>query len=349
MSQLVGRPPYGARDDEALLEELNELTRHHKRYCPPFARIWPDWSGSDRVEDLPYLHVGLFKRGDFITDFPGVRRGRTLRSSGSGGPVSRIALDEESSALQSRSAAAILGDLLGSHPRPLFVLDRAQALRERGGLSARLAAAMSLRPLASEIHFLFHGPEDDDQIEWTSVEAALEEGGPSDLIVYGFTSILWEAWASRPIPQHLRSRLARTRIAFVHSGGWKRLEVRQVDAKTLERELLAATGPGSQVLDFYGLVEQVGLVFPLCAHGFRHVPVWADIIVRSAVTLDPIDGEAGLLQLLNVLARGTPSHSVLTEDLGRTVSGPCPCGRSGKRFDLLGRVPKAEVRGCSNV
>lgn len=349
MTDLIGRPPYGPRDDETLLSELNELTRHHRKYCAPFARIWPDWSGSSRIEDLPYLHVGLFKRGAFTTEFPGVRRGRTLRSSGSGGPVSRIALDEESSTLQSRSAAAILEDLLGSHRRPLFILDRAQGLRERSGLSARLAAAMSLRPLASEIHFLLPNTDSDDEVDWHRIEAALDADSGADVIVYGLTSILWDAWASRSIPEPLRSRLSETRVAFVHSGGWKRLEARRVDSNSLERELLATSGRGSRVLDFYGLVEQVGLVYPLCAEGFRHVPVWADVIVRSALTLDPLESEPGLLQLLNVLARGTPSHSVLTEDLGRLVPGSCPCGRSGKRFDLLGRVPKAEVRGCSNV
>jgi Acyl-protein synthetase, LuxE len=56
-----------------------------------------------------------------------------------------------------------------------------------------------------------------------------------------------------------------------------------------------------------------------------------------------------MLQLLNVLAHGAPYHSVLTEDLGRLAEGQCPCGRPGRRFQLLGRVPKAELRGCANV
>jgi phenylacetate-coenzyme A ligase PaaK-like adenylate-forming protein len=147
----------------------------------------------------------------------------------------------------------------------------------------------------------------------------------------------------------VRPLLARTRITFVHSGGWKRLEAERIDAATLERELLAPTAPGSRVLDYYGLVEQVGLIFPLCAGGFRHVPVWADVVVRNAVNLDPLEDQPGLLQLLNVLPRGAPCQSVLTEDLGRIASGACSCGRSGKRFEFLGRVPKAEVRGCANV
>ena len=68
--------------------------------------------------------------------------------------------------------------------------------------------------------------------------------------------------------------------------------------------------------------------------------MWADVLVRDASTLASLTGEPGLLQLINVLARGAPCHSVLTEDLGRIVAGACPCGRSGTRFELLGRVPK---------
>ncbi len=347
MTDLLDRPPYGPRDEPRLLAELNALTRHHAAYCPAFARIWPDAAESPGLEELPWLHVGLFKRADLRTDFPGARRGRTLRSSGTSGTPSRIELDEDSSRLQARSAAAILRDHLGNEPRPLLVLDRPEALREKGSVSARLAAAMSLRPLASEIRFVLRDPSDREAIAWEEVSGAL--AASSDLLVYGFTSVLWRAWAARPIPEALRGRLAKARVAFVHSGGWKRLEAEGVDAARLERELLSGVGAGSRVVDCYGLVEQIGILYPLCEAGFRHAPVWADVLVRDASTLAPLTGEAGMLQLVNVLARGAPCHSVLTEDLGRIVAGPCPCGRSGKRFELLGRVPKAELRGCANV
>ncbi|MDT8322190.1 MAG: hypothetical protein RQ826_16865, partial [Xanthomonadales bacterium] len=72
-------------------------------------------------------------------------------------------------------------------------------------------------------------------------------------------------------------------------------------------------------------------------------------LVRDAWTLESLVDRPGQLQLMNTLALGAPYHNVLTEDLGRIVSGDCACGRSGKRFELLGRVPKAEVRGCANV
>lgn len=347
MSDLLDRSPFGPRDDERFLEELQALHRHHRAFCPAFARIWPEESGRNSLEDLPFLHVGVFKRGALRTDFPGVRHGRTLSSSGSSGAQSRIALDEESSALQARSATAILKDALGPQTRALLLLDRARSLRQRGSVSARLAAAMSLKPLASEIHFLLDDAEESEVLRWDLVADLARSH--RDLIVYGFTTILWQSWACAVVPEEARAALRHCQICFVHSGGWKKLEAQRVDRHLLEERLLVDADAGSRVIDFYGLVEQVGLIFPLCSEGFRHVPVWGDVLVRDAVTLRTREDEPGLLQLVNVLARGAPYHSVLTEDLGRIVSGPCPCGRSGKRFELLGRVPKAELRGCANV
>ena len=347
MTALLERAPYGPRDEAELLAELNLLTRHHRTWCEAFARVWPGDADSRRIEDLPWLHVGLFKRVALRTDYPGARRGRTLRSSGTSGTPSRIELDENSSLLQARSAAAILRSVLGDDPQPLLVLDHADALREKGSVSARLAAALSLKPLASEIRFLLRGPTAAGEVAWDEVSKAL--AASSRLLVYGFTTALWENWARARIPEPALTELARARVSFVHSGGWKRLEDEGVDAARLTRDLLARAGPGSRVLDCYGLVEQVGLLYPLCEGGYRHPPVWADVIVRDAASLRTLTGEPGLLQLVNVLARGAPCHNVLTEDLGRIEPGPCPCGRSGKRFVLLGRVPKAELRGCANV
>ena len=342
---LLERPPYGPRDDALLLEELNALTRRHAAGCQPYARLVGARPEARRLEDVPFLHVGLFKRGDFRTAAPDTRHGRTLSSSGTSGAASHIALDEESSALQARSAGAILASLLGTDLRPLLVLDRAEALRERGGISARLAAAMSLKPLASDIRFLLAA--DGESMDWGRASSVLASGG--DLLVYGLTSVLWTSWAEAKLPGDVAARLSECRIAFVHSGGWKKLEGLGIDAARLERALLARAGPGSRVFDLYGLVEQVGLLYPLCAEGARHVPVWADVLVRDPWDLAPREDSTGQLQLVNALARGAPYHSVLTEDLGRLRPGACSCGRSGRAFELLGRVPKAEVRGCANV
>ena len=348
MSQLLNGAPFAERDEAAFLAEMNELCRWHLANCAEYRRVWPAWAEAKQVEGLPFLHVGVFKQLFWKTTAPGISHQRTLRSSSTTqASASRIALDERSSALQARSSQAILRDLVGEGMRPLAILDNARSLQTRGEASARITAAMSLRFLASEIHFLLENADSPETLQWARLLPVLARN--RRLLVYGFTWMLWRAWVQTPMPEEARLALAETEIHFVHSGGWKKLEAERVDRNQFDTALLATAGPGSRVTDYYGLVEQVGVIFPLCDHGFRHVPRWAGVLARDAWTLETIEDRPGLLQFMNVLSWGAPYHSVLTEDMGRLVPGGCPCGRLGQRFELLGRVPKAEVRGCANV
>jgi phenylacetate-coenzyme A ligase PaaK-like adenylate-forming protein len=142
------------------------------------------------------------------------------------------------------------------------------------------------------------------------------------------------------------------KVHILHSGGWKRLQEQAVE-KTLFDEGLAKVfgcSPG-RVVDFYGMVESVGVIFPDCAEGNKHAPAYGEVIVRSPLTLEPVaPGELGLVQVCSVLPTSFPGHLLLTEDLARVVAyDGCPCGRRGISFRFAGRVPKAEVRGCGNL
>jgi hypothetical protein len=346
MSALLEQAPYAARDERAFLAEAVALTRAHLAGCDDYRRIWPAWEGAARVEELPWLHVGLFKH--LVLRTAGVTHQRMLLSSATtSGTSSQVALDDKSGALQARSSKAILEDFVGAGRRPLIILDDARALRQRGQVAARVAAALSLIPLASTTTFALDGVRP-EETAWNAVEAAI--GGAAELLVYGFTWVLWQRWVQGEMPHDVRESLRGKRVVFVHSGGWKKLEAEAVAPEVLERALLDHTGAGSTVVDFYGLVEQNGVVFPRCAAGARHVPRWADVVVRDPWTMAALPpGRPGLLQLINVLAHGAPYHSVLTEDLGQRLDGACPCGRTGPRFTLLGRVPRAELRGCASV
>lgn len=347
MSLLLEEAAFAPRDDETFLREMNALARWHWEGCPEYRRVWPDWSESDSVEDLPYLHVGVFKHHLFRTEHPELEHQRVLFSSATSNVASKISLDARSSALQTQSAVKIFEQILGSRRRPLLVLDSARSLRQRGEVSARVAAAMSLRPLASEIQFLLADPQEAGSLDWDVVLKIC--GQHEQFIVYGFTWILWTAWGGATVPGAVRDALAGKHVHFVHSGGWKKLEHLRIDREQFDAALLDGLAADSAVLDFYGLVEQVGITFPLCAHGFRHVPRWSDVLVRDPWSLACLGGEVGQLQLMNPLAFGAPYHNVLTEDLGRLIDGECPCGWAGRRFELVGRVPQAEIRGCANV
>lgn len=347
MTALIELAPYGPRDDHRLLAELNALTVLHHAGCSPYAAI-ADPAPAKTLADVPFVHVGAFKQLDLRTQADSIRHQRTLLSSAtSSGVSSKIALDAASSALQSRSVLRILADFVGDKRRPLLILDSSGSLRSRRQVSARIAAALGLQPLASRLHLLLGDSADAQSMRWDELRAAID--GEDELLVYGFTWILWLAWAAGDMPDDVRAALRNKTVHFVHSGGWKKLEQQQVDRHTFDRALLDGVAEGSRVVDYYGLVEQIGVIYPLCEHNVRHVPVWAAAIVRDPWTLAPLPSGDGQLQLLNVLAGGAPYHSVLTEDLGRALPGPCACGRSGPGFELLGRVPKAEVRGCANV
>ncbi len=346
MSELLKRQPFGRRDEDLFLKEMNNLTHHHLRGCPEYDRIWSGWNGAVGIDDLPYLHVGLFKELDLKTERSDSSHERVLHSSSTSGISSKIHLDTRSSSLQAESSNKILSDYLGSEKLPLLILDSVKSLRQRGSVSAKVAAAMSLKEFASDMIFLLE-TEDPSSMKLDTLEQSLQKY--DSFYVYGFSWILWLAWGKADFPDHIKELIEGKTIKFIHSGGWKKLEEDSVDQETFQKHLLEGVSKESLVLDYYGLVEQIGIVYPLCDHGWRHVPNWADIIIRDIHTLESLIEEAGQIQLMNAITWGAPYHSVLTEDVGIISPAPCQCGRSGDKFRLLGRIPKAELRGCANV
>ena len=347
MSLLLQYPPYSERPDDLFLREINLLTEQHMAGCKAYERICKGWQPARRIENAPFVHVGVFKRIELKTENENIVFKRSVQSSSTSGASSRVALDEKSSSLQSESATKILSDFLGAEKRPLLILDSAKSLRRRGEMSARIAAAMSLKAMASDILFLLKDPEIPESMKWDELRNALLKN--DRFIVYGFSWILWLAWGVNEFPEDIKELLQNKEIFFVHSGGWKKLEAIRVNCDDFNEAVLHLVHKNSKVVDFYGLVEQMGIIYPMCEYGARHVPVWADVIIRDIYTLNPLTEEQGQIQLLNTLAHGAPYHSVLTEDIGRLIPGDCPCGRKGRQFELLGRVPKAEIRGCANV
>lgn len=61
-------------------------------------------------------------------------------------------------------------------------------------------------------------------------------------------------------------------------------------------------------------------------------------------------GEKGIIQVVSMLPESYPGHSFLTEDEGVILGeDDRPCGRKGKYFKILKRLPNAEIRGCSDT
>ena len=99
------------------------------------------------------------------------------------------------------------------------------------------------------------------------------------------------------------------------------------------------------------MVEQTGSIFMECKAGYLHTHVYSDLIIRKHDGFQVAQfGEEGLIEVLSMLPKSYPGHAILTEDIG-VIFGEddCECGLPGKYFQIKGRVPQAELRGCSDT
>jgi hypothetical protein len=346
--------PYALSPEEKaayLVPRMAELVAYHEEHNGAYGRLVGDWRrhqvGQVRaVEDLPFLPVTAFKEYALRSAETAV----SVRSSSTTGQQpSQVFMDKPTRARASLSARAVLADFIGEQKRPYLVFDAEDSVRG-GALSARAAAVLSLAHFADTFHFVMRTEGSDLVLDHEALAAALDAIEDRPFIGYGFTYLLHQAHAEIAMRQAGRPMHADS--VLLHSGGWKRLTHLAVSKADFDAAVAGVWGlQPARVIDFYGLVEQVGVPYPDCPAGHKHVPYWADVIIRRADTLQPAGiGEVGLIQLLNCMPLGAPNHSVLTEDLGElALEDGCSCGRRGRAFVFRGRAPRAEIRGCSDV
>lgn len=347
---LLTAPAFGpsAVDREAaLVPVLEALTDHHRTASPAYAHLtealFPGWRPTGRLADLPFLPIGIFKRRD-LRSVPDAEVFKTLVSSGTtGAAVSRVVLDRTTAKRQSRALALVLQHVLGPTRRPMLVIDAEAAVRDRQQLSARAAGIVGVMSFGRHHTFAL---DDDMHPRVDVIRRFLADHAGQELLVFGFTFMVW---------QHLVQELDGSGIdlgaaTLIHSGGWKRLEAERVDNDEFKRRLAAGFGL-RRVHNFYGMAEQVGSVFLEGGDGRLHPARFADVIVRDPDTWEELpSGREGVLQVLSAVPTSYPGHSILTEDLGvvDTVDDPA-VEHGGKAFRVLGRVPRAELRGCSDT
>ncbi|PJK07076.1 acyl-protein synthetase [Lysobacteraceae bacterium NML71-0210] len=333
-----------------LLQALTQLCVHHAEHCPPYAAmlqsLWPDAPHAPHIEALPWLPVRLFKQLDLYS-VPKESIARTLVSSGTtGAPVSRIHLDADTARAQTRALTKIFAEFAGNKRMPMLVIDNNAFMHDRSRFNARAAGILGFSNFGRDHHYLLDEALNPD---WHALQQWLEKQGDQPLLLFGFTFIIWQSFVLAAQRDKVRLHLpAGSRL--VHGGGWKKMVDNSVDNAQF-KIALADTFNVQHVHNYYGMVEQVGSIFFECEHGHLHAPAYADIIIRDPQTLAPQPCNiAGLVQVLSLLPRSYPGHSLLTEDLG-VLHGEddCPCGRLGKHFSILGRIKNVEMRGCSDT
>lgn len=337
---------------ELLKEELDYACGRHRGY-ENYIRQWPvQYRSAGQIADLPYLPVGILKANPPLSFVGPDEVKRTLTSSATSSQLpSRVVLDAPTSRRMTKGVVNIVRDFIGPARRPYLVVDTLDLMGGGNDLGARGAAIQGLHPFSSQTTYCLNVNEQGDlTLDRQKLREFAENHRNDEVLVYGFTFILWNHLVKPLLADGNFLDLPYIRI--LHSGGWKRLQDQAVSKTVFNEHVARVFGCSTEcIIDFYGMVESVGVIFPDCSEGNKHGPAFGDVIVRDPLTLEPVAaGEHGIVQVCSVLPTSFPGNLLLTEDLAQVIAyDGCACGRRGISFRFAGRIPKAELRGCGNL
>lgn len=356
VSTLLNTDPYALTHKKKLnllLPRLYDLTHRHYMQSTVYQNIIDRVYGGKNalsiksIEDIPFLPISLFKTQK-LCSVPSEEVIKVLTSSGTTGQaVSKVYLDRDTAQLQSSVLVKIVQHFLGKARLPMVIIDHQNVIHNRQSYSARGAAILGMLQFGRRPFYALQ--EEQMSLNLDGLETYLNASPPhTKLFFFGFTSLVWQNFIC--ILEKRGIRLNLKNAILIHGGGWKKLHDMAVSPEEF-RERLEAVAGIRDCLNFYGMVEQVGSVYFENPYHHLHVPIYSDVIIRHPTTLEPLPpGKTGLIQVLSALPTSYPGHSILTEDLGvlRGVDSPS-LEMKGKYFDVLGRVPKADLRGCSDT
>ncbi len=352
ITEILDIPPYSLNKTEKtklLSSYLTNLSRHHYEHCAPYKKMMDSVgfdSGRDfHYSELPFLPVRLFKMFE-LRSVAKEEVVKTMTSSGtSGQAVSRIFLDKETSSTQTRTLTKIVSSFIGTQRVPMIILDSETVVKDRNLFSARGAGILGFSMFGSKRMYALN---ENMELNVEQLQAFVELYKGERIFMFGFTFMVYQHFYKELV--RLGIKLDLSNAVLIHGGGWKKLISEAVTSDVFRKKLHDVCGI-QHVHDYYGMVEQTGTIYMECECGHLHAPVFSDVIIRRAHDFSIADvGEKGIIQVLSILPKSYPGHSLLTEDEGILLGeDDCACGRLGKYFKIVGRLKNAEIRGCSDT
>ncbi len=334
-----------AKKNRLLLETLSELSGFHEQNSHGYRNILHAYGQDDaiyqRLEDFVPLAIRLFKQYE-LRSVGSKDIFKTLLSSGTTGTPSKIYLDRITAGYQSKALVKIMQHWLGKQRLPMLIIDHPSTMQNRLEFSARAAGIQGMMLFGRDHTYALN---EDMSFNHEAVSRFMQShAGKGPVFLYGFTFMVWKYF----IRYFIQAGFEFEEAILIHGGGWKKLQNESVDNQTFKKAM-GKVGI-SRVHNYYGMVEQTGSVFVECEKGLLHAPVFADILIRDPLTMEVKESGEGVIELLSVLPYSYPGHVLLSEDIG-VLHGRdnCECGRKGAVFDVIGRLPASEARGCSDV
>lgn len=352
LTEILDIQPYSLnkKEKEKLLSPfLMKLSRHHYEHCLPFKKMMDsihfDIERDYAYTELPFLPVRLFKMFE-LNSVPKEDIIKTMTSSGtSGQAVSRIFLDRDTSSSQTKALTKIVSSFIGSQRVPMIIIDSESVIKDRNLFSARGAGILGFSMFGSKRMYALN---ENMELNVAELQKFLEKYKGERIFMFGFTFMVYQHLFKELIKSGVKLDLSNA--VLIHGGGWKKLTSEAVTSEVFKANLKNVSGI-DHVHDYYGMVEQTGTIYMECECGHLHAPVFSDVIIRRVHDFSIANiGEKGIIQVISILPKSYPGHSLLTEDEGVLLGeDDCACGRLGKYFKIEGRLKNAEIRGCSDT
>lgn len=344
------------KDEEFFLSLMEEIRFHYDhnelyhRFCDN--KGFNPYAFEGGLEDIPPVQVSVFKElGTQLNSVDKDSIKLTLQSSATSGVPSSITVDSLTSKRQAKAMVRVVGEYIGNERKPFLIMDVDPAAGFRHVLGARYAAVSGYLNFASEAgYFLKVDEQNRYYFDIDGIREYIHKISDQSSVVFGFTYILYSE-VLVPLSERGISFSLPEGSKIIHIGGWKKLESQKVSKDEFNALAAKVFGIRAQdVIDIYGFTEQMGLNYPDCPCGCKHTPLYSEVIVRDVITKAPLPAEkTGLLEFLTPIPHSYPGNAVLTDDIGMWVEGDCEYNRGGKRFKVLGRLKKAEIRGCGDI
>ncbi|WAI01207.1 LuxE/PaaK family acyltransferase [Methanogenium organophilum] len=357
INELLTKSPYILEDREKnqiltgiLKIQLENAVENNTHIKNMFSKQGIDISSITKIEEIPQIPVQMFKYFNLSTCDSG-NIVKILRSSGTTSDnTSMVPLNKKTVLKQMKSLKQILSDYMGNKRKIFLVIDHEGINNSVSEFSARTAGVRGLSIYAKDTYYLLKEENGKLTLNEPVIKEVIEKYSGKDVYAFGFTYIIWSVFYKQIIEKDIS--FAFNDILLFHSGGWKKLKEEKVSKEFFSEALSSVfnTDTGN-ILDFYGMAEQTGIIFVDCECGNKHVPNISQVIVRNPYSLQPCAvGEIGMIEILSILSDSYYSQAILTEDLGYVVGiDDCPCGRKGTYFRFSSRIEKAEIRGCGDT
>jgi phenylacetate-coenzyme A ligase PaaK-like adenylate-forming protein len=330
-----------------LLDLLNEVHTHHYEHSSEYKRIteklFDDRKTISTINELPFIPISLFKQRT-LKSIPDDQVYKVITSSGTTGSIpSRVYLDSAMAQVQTKALTRIVSHVIGNERLPMLIVDSKSVLKDRTSFSARGAGIIGLSVFGKKHQYLL---DENYEIDYGGFRDFISAYNGQKILIFGFTFMVWQYLYQASFD----FKIDLSNAILIHSGGWKKMEEMAVDNSVFKQKLKERFGL-QNIYNFYGMAEQVGSIFLENADGYLHCANYSDIIIRNPVDFSVQEnGREGLIQVISILPKSYPGHSILTEDIGICMGEDNSSnGWKGKYFKILGRAKKAEIRGCSDT